>query len=458
MKAPLLFVATATGGRMAGADVECAGVATDSRTLRPGELFFALRGERFDGHAFVAAAAARGAAAAVVEHACDAPLPQVIVADTTAALGTLAAAWRARFDLPVIGVAGSNGKTTTKELLAAALAGAGPVLATRGNLNNQVGVPLTLFGLGPEHRHAVIEIGANHPGEVAALARLVRPTIALVTNSGDEHLEGFGSRAGAARAEGELFAALGGAGIAVVNVDDPFCSLWREQADGARILGFGIDAPAAVAARGIATGIEDGAFVTRFELVTGAAAAPVQLRLAGRHNVLNALAAAAAALAAGRPLPAIAAGLGAVAPVAGRLQLKPGRQGAWLLDDSYNANPSSMHAGIDVLCGLPGERWLVLGEMAELGAHAAAAHADIGRYARAAGVARLFACGVPARETVAAFGAGAAWFGEVTALAAAVADALAPGVTVLIKGSRVNRLERVVEALRAAPAAVANGG
>ncbi|MBM5813044.1 MAG: UDP-N-acetylmuramoyl-tripeptide--D-alanyl-D-alanine ligase, partial [Gammaproteobacteria bacterium] len=294
MKAPLQFVAAATGGRLAGASVECAGVATDSRTLRPGELFFALRGERFDGHDFVAAAAARGAAAAVVERPGDAPLPQVIVADTTVALGALAAAWRARFELPVIGVAGSNGKTTTRELLAAVLAGAGPVLATRGNLNNQVGVPLTLFGLGPQHRHAVIEIGANHPGEVAALARLVRPTIALVTNSGEEHLEGFGSRAGAARAEGELFAALGGSGSAVLNVDDPFGDLWREQAAGARILGFGIDTPAEVSARGIATAIEAGGFVTRFELVAGSAAAPVRLRLAGRHNVMNALAAAGA--------------------------------------------------------------------------------------------------------------------------------------------------------------------
>jgi UDP-N-acetylmuramoyl-tripeptide--D-alanyl-D-alanine ligase len=458
VKASLQYIAAATGGQRAGADVECSGVATDSRTLAGGELFFALRGERFDGHDFVAVAAGRGAAAAVVDHPCDVPLPQVVVADTTAALGALAGAWRGRFELPVIGVAGSNGKTTTKELLAAVLAGSGPVLATRGNLNNQIGVPLTLLGLEPGHRHAVIEIGANHPGEVAALARIVRPTIALVTNAGAEHLEGFGSLEGAARAEGELFEALDSAGSAVINADDPFHGLWRGLARGARILSFGIEAPAELRATSIAGRIEAGAFLTSFDLVHEGATEPVCLRLAGRHNVMNAGAAAGAARVAGLSLPAIAAGLGRAVPVAGRLQLKPGRCGAWLIDDSYNANPSSVRAGIDVLCELPGEHWLVLGEMAELGAHSLAAHAEVGEYARQRGVTRLIACGAPARAAVAAFGPRATWFADVPGLAEAVAAELAPCMTVLVKGSRINRLERVVERLREPPAAAASGG
>lgn len=457
MRASLQFVAGATGGRLAGADVECAGVSTDSRTLRRGELFVALRGERFDGHAFVGAAAERGAAAAVVERACAVELPQVVVGDTQAALGALAAAWRARFDLPVIGVAGSNGKTTTKELLAAVLAAGGPVLATRGNLNNHIGVPLTLLGLESGHRHAVIEIGANHPGEVAALARIVRPTIALVTNAGDEHLEGFGSRDGVARAEGELFEALATGGTAVINADDPYHDLWRSLLCATRCLTFGTGQGADLRALAVQGRIEDGAFVTRFELAQDDVRVPVQLNLAGRHNVMNAMAAAAAARAAGLSLPVIAAGLGRVTPVAGRLQLKAGRNGAWLVDDSYNANPSSMRAGIDVLRDLPGAHWLVLGEMAELGVHAEAAHREIGGYARAAGVARLFGYGGLARHAVAAFGAGAAWFEDPAGLAAAVTAELGPGVTVLIKGSRSNRLERVVERLREPAPAAGNG-
>ncbi len=370
--------------------------------------------------------------------------------DTQGALTALAAAWRARSRALLLGVGGSNGKTTTKELLAAILAEHGPTLATRGNLNNHIGVPLTLLGLSPTHRYAVIEMGANHPGEIAALAALAKPAIALVTNAGDEHLEGFGDLAGVAHAEGEMYAALGTEGTAVINADDPFCELWQTMAPrGARVLRFGIDAPADLRAQAITGRIESGTFATGFVLAVAGEQARVKLPLAGRHNVSNALGAAAAAHAAGVPLATIVAGLERMRPVAGRLQLKAGLRGSWLVDDSYNANPSSVRAGIDVLCALPGEHWLVLGEMAELGDETVASHAGIGDYARRAGITRLFAMGAAARYAVDAFGARASWYADATTLGDALAASLEPGVTALVKGSRVNRLERVVERLAA---------
>jgi len=463
MKGRMSDVADATGGRLAGANAAIAGVSTDSRTIEPGMLFVALAGERFDGHEFVAGAARRGAAGAVVAKPVAGGLPQVVVPDTQAALTALAADWRSRSRTLVLGVGGSNGKTTTKEMLAAILAGAGPTLATRGNLNNHIGVPLTLLRLEPAHRYAVIEMGANHPGEIAALAALAKPSIALVTNAGDEHLEGFGDLAGVARAEGEMFAALGPGSTAVINADDPFCESWQATVPpGTRILRFGIDAPADVRAQAIAGRIESGAFATTFVLSVDDAEARLRLPLAGRHNVSNALAAAAAAHAAGVALAAIVAGLERVGPVSGRLQLKAGLRGSWLIDDSYNANPSSVRAGIDVLSGLPGEHWLVLGEMAELGDETAASHAGVGDYARRAGVTRLFAMGAAARYAADAFGARASWYHDAGELADALAASLEPGVTALVKGSRVNRLERVVERLLAplpaAPRSAAGNG
>lgn len=457
MKARLSEVVAAAGGRLAGADAEFSGVSIDTRTLERGQLFFALRGERFDGHAFLQAAAEKGAAAAVVERAGEPGLPQVVVPDVQAALTALAGAWRRRSRALVLGVGGSNGKTTTKELLASILAQAGPTLATRGNLNNHIGVPLTLLRLEPSHRYAVIEMGANHPGEIAALAAVARPSIALVTNAGDEHLEGFGDLAGVAHAEGEMYAALPPDGTAVINADDPFHELWRTMARTARVLRFGIDSPAEARATAIQGRIEAGAFATAFTLTLAGEQARVRLALAGRHNVLNALGAAAAAHAAGVGLAAIAAGLERMRPVGGRLQLKAGPRGSWLIDDSYNANPSSVRAGIDVLCGLPGEHWLVLGEMAELGNQTEASHIGVGDYARRAGITRVFAMGEAARHAVAAYGTRANWYPDAASLAQAVATDIDAGVTVLIKGSRVNRLERVVDRLLAPPQAAGNG-
>jgi UDP-N-acetylmuramoyl-tripeptide--D-alanyl-D-alanine ligase len=458
LKGRLSEAAAVTGGRLAGPDAEFAGVSIDSRTVEPRQLFVALRGERFDGHAFVAGAAGRGAAGAIVEKVSDEALPQVVVRDAQAALTALASAWRATSRALVLGVGGSNGKTTTKELLAAIVSGAGPTLATRGNLNNHIGVPLTLLRLEPAHRYAVVEMGANHPGEIAALAAIAKPAIALVTNAGDEHLEGFGDLAGVARAEGEMFASLPADGTAIVNADDPFCELWQAMApSGARILRFAIDAPADVRALAIQGRIESGSFVTAFTLAIGGEQARVKLPLAGRHNVANALGAAGAAHAAGVALPLIAAGLERMRPVAGRLQLKPGLRGSWLIDDSYNANPSSVRAGIDVLCALPGEHWLVLGEMAELGDETVASHAGVGDYARRAGVTRLFAMGAATRHAVDSFGARAGWYDDAAQLSEALAVSLEPGVTALVKGSRVNRLERVVERLVVPLPAAGNG-
>ena len=457
MKRRLSEVAAATGGRLAGNDADFSGVSIDSRTLERGQLFVALRGERFDGHAFVAGAREKGAAAAVVEHELGSEFPQVVVRDSQAALTALAGAWRSKSRALVLGVGGSNGKTTTKELLAGILGGEGPTLATRGNLNNHIGVPLTLLRLEPAHRYAVIEMGANHPGEIAALAGLAAPSIALVTNAGDEHLEGFGDLAGVAHAEGEMYAALPSDGTAVINADDPFNELWRTMSRGERVVSFGIDAPAEVRASAIQGRIEAGAFVTHFILHLAGEQARVRLGLAGRPNVANALGAAAAAHAAGVALPAIAAGLERVRAVAGRLQLKPGPRGSWLIDDSYNANPSSVRAGIDVLCALPGEHWLVLGEMAELGDATVANHAAVGDYARRAGITRLFAMGEAARHAVGAFGARGNWYEDAARLADALAASLDSGVTALIKGSRINRLERVVQRLLEPLAAAGNG-
>ncbi|HTW37233.1 MAG TPA: UDP-N-acetylmuramoyl-tripeptide--D-alanyl-D-alanine ligase [Steroidobacteraceae bacterium] len=439
--------AHACGGRLEGADRPYSGVSTDSRTLRAAELFVALKGPHFDGHEFLTVAEKAGAAGAVVEGFREIPLAQIVVPNTGAALAHGARRWRAQFAIPLIGVAGSNGKTTVKEMIAAILARAGACLATQGNLNNHIGVPLTLLRLEPAHRFAVVEMGANRAGEVAALAAIAAPTIGLITNAGAEHLEGFGSLEGAARAEGEMVASLAPDGVAILNADDPFASLWRTLTR-ARVITFGLSAAADFRARDVGAEIIAGEFRTRFTLECGPGGrAAIELRLAGRHNVANALAAAAAASAAGASLEHVRAGLGIVRPVAGRLQLKPLRGGGWLIDDSYNANPSSVRAGIEVLAELEGRKWLVLGDMAELGAFARSSHTEIGAFARERGIERLFATGELARLAAESFGEHAEWHEDTDSLARALVRAVTPEARLLIKGSRVNRLERVVAAL-----------
>jgi len=457
MNRRLSFLAQACGGRLAGPDCEFGAVSIDSRTLAPGDLFVAIRGERFDGHDYAAAAREAGACALLVSRPLPVELPQLIVDDTLVALAQGSAAWRRQFTLPLAGVGGSNGKTTTKELLAAILRRRGPTLATHGNLNNHIGVPLTLFRLDPAHQAAVVEMGANHAGEIAALVEMTAPTVGLVTNAGAEHLEGFGSLEGVARAEGEMFAGLAREATAVVNADDAFAALWRDMCTAGRVLTFGRAAAADFRARNVSCGIERGEWTTRFDLATPDGEVPVRLALSGLHNVLNAAGAAAAAFACGAGRDDIAAGLADVRPVRGRLQLRAARHGAWIIDDSYNANPTSALAGLEVLGSVEGERWLVLGEMAELGEHATAGHVEVGRAARQHGVTQLFAVGAPTLHAVEAFGRGGHWFPDAQALTAAVSGALHPGVVMLVKGSRVNRLERVVEALAEPPPAASNG-
>jgi UDP-N-acetylmuramoyl-tripeptide--D-alanyl-D-alanine ligase len=442
----LSHFAAAMAGTLVGDDRPFTEVATDSRTLPAGALFVALKGPRFDGHAFLGDVAARGAAGAVVAAPAAISLPQIVVADPLSALQAAARAWREQFRMPLVGVAGSNGKTTTKELLAAILAEGGPCLATCGNLNNHIGVPLTLLGLEARHHAAVIEMGANRAGEVAALVAIARPTVGLVTNAGAEHLEGFGDLDGVAAAEGEMYSGLAPGAIAVINGEDAYADSWRRMSRAARVVTFGVSGGHDFRARDVATGAA-GAFAQRFVLETPAGRAPIELALAGRHNIMNALAAAAAAAAAGATLTQMATGLAHARAVRGRLQLKSALGGARLIDDSYNANPSSLAAGLDVLARLPGDHWLVLGEMGELGHEAEAAHVAAGRSARAAGVSRLFAVGALTRLSVESFGAGAEWFADTGALAARVKPLLDAQISMLVKGSRSNRLERVVEAL-----------
>ncbi len=463
MKRSLRTLAAAVGGTLHGvhgdADPLYGDVSTDTRTLDAGALFVGLRGPKFNGDEFVAAAASAGAVAAMVSRPMPVELPQVVVADTLLALQALARAWRTAFSLPLVAIAGSNGKTTTKEMTAAILRQRGPCLATRGNLNNHIGVPLTLMGLDATHRSAVIELGANRRGDVAELCGFAQPTVGLITNAGAEHLEGFGDLDGVAQGEGEAVASLRSDATAVINADDPYADYWRGLAGGRPIRTFGVQRPADFTATGIAQTIERGDFLTRFMLRSPAGEVPVTLVAGGAHNIVNALAASAAAAAAGATVQDIAAGLGAFRPVAGRLQLKAGPLGSQIIDDSYNANPSSVRAGLEVLAGLQSATWFVCGEMAELGPESAALHAGIGSYARECGVQRLFAVGAGTHATVDAFGGGAEWFADVQALTARVHDELCPGVTILVKGSRINRLERVVQALtRTAPALLPEAG
>ena len=459
MRRTLAEFARACGGVLQGADAVYTDVVSDSRTLTPGQLFIALRGPRFDGAEFLPAALAAGAAGAVVPAAQPLGLPQIVVRDTQEALERAAHAWRAAFAGPLVGVAGSNGKTTAKEMTAAILGQAGSCLATRGNLNNHIGVPLTLLRLTAEHRFAVIEMGANHPGEVAALARLASPSVGMITNAGAEHLEGFGTLEGVARAEGEIIAGLTEAATAVINADDAFAGLWRTLTR-AHVVTFGVQQRADFSASEVRATVGAAGFRTRFRLRAPQGSATVELAVGGAHNIANALAAAAAAASAGATLEHITAGLAAVRAVPGRLQFRQAAGGAWLIDDSYNANPSSMRAAIGVLGSLVGRKWLVLGDMAELGSAAGDAHAEVGELARASGIERLYATGGLMARAAESFGAGARWFADVPALTAAlVPDLAAAGaeVRVLIKGSRCNRLERVVAALTGGAGASAGG-
>jgi len=441
-------VAQAVDGRLVGADLPLSGVSTDTRAIAPGQLFIALRGERFDAHDFLAPAVASGATALLVadETKLPAGVSAVVVDDTRLALGRLAAAWRAQFDIPVIAVTGSNGKTTTKEMIAAILKAAfgDAVLATRGNFNNDIGLPLTLLGLNATHRAAVIEMGMNHPGEIAYLAPLGAPTVALVTNAQRAHLEGMGDLDEVAREKGSIFAGLQANGVAVINADDAYAETWKAMAAPHAVRTFGVDHAADVFGKVRQHGLE-----TALEVGAPEGEAAIRLSIPGRHNARNAMAAAAACLAAGLPLSAVLAGLESFAGVKGRLQRRSGKNGAEILDDTYNANPDSVRAGIDVLAATIGRKLFVLGDMGEIGEASGQYHDEIGGYAKSQGIDRLYALGDAAQQAVRNFGEGARHYCNVEKLIAAVDKELGPETTVLVKGSRFMKMERVADALAA---------
>ncbi len=432
------------------------GVSTDSRSIQAGQLFVALHGPNFDGHQYLAQVRAAGAAAAVVSHLVDDDLPQILVDDTRLALGRLAATWRAQFDGPVIGITGSNGKTSLKEMCAAIMRQQGECWFTQGNLNNDIGVPLTLFQLDPnKHRAAVIEMGANHVGEIAYLTQLVRPDVAVVNNVGPAHIGEFGSMDNIARGKAEIWQGLRDGGMAVLNADDVYfdywCALTHEQA----AISFGTNAKADVRLRdgSLECQLNGERFAQRFIVERGDEQIDVALPLVGRHNVMNALAATAVTMAAGATAAQVVAGLATVQAVKGRLYPLAGINQQLLLDDSYNANAASMKAAIDVLAQMSGERILVIGDMAELGDEAESTHRTVAVQAREAGISRLFGCGPLSRLAVEAFGEGGQGFSERSVLSLALQDvmqAAAPATqVVLCKGSRSARMDEVVAAVKA---------
>jgi UDP-N-acetylmuramoyl-tripeptide--D-alanyl-D-alanine ligase len=442
MTMPLSEAAEVLNTHYSGNDTVFSGISTDTRSLSKGNLFVALQGPNFDGHNYLQLAAERGAAAVATSKQVVAKLPRLEVADTRIALGLLASHWRRRFEIPVVAITGSNGKTTVKEMLASILELCGPTLATAGNFNNDIGLPHTLLRLDQQHRFAVIELGANHPGEIDYLAQLTRPDVALVNNAAPAHLEGFGSLEGVAHAKGELFASLSENGIAIINADDPFASLWRKLSAQYSVIEFGLENRADITAQW-----QPELNGSRLQITTPAGDFLTALQVPGRHNVMNALAACAAAVALNIDCEIIAAGLAAFKSVKGRLQVQPGIHGSRLIDDTYNANPASLQAALDVLAEQPGQRWLVLGDMGELGEASEAMHSQVAADASIAGVSELFVLGELAEISAAAFGQGAVICSSMDELISILHQKLQADVTVLIKGSRFMHMERLVEAL-----------
>ena len=438
--------ARAVGGTLEGDSVRFSAVTTDSRAVAANDLFVALKGERFDGHAYLPEAQRRGAIAAMTSRVVplQPPMAQVVVDDTRLGLGRLAASWRSRFALPLVALTGSNGKTTVKEMLAAILAARDGdrslVLATEGNLNNDIGMPLTLLKLREQHRHAVIEMGMNHEGEIDYLTRIARPTVAVVNNAQRAHVGILGSIEAIARAKGEIYAGLPASGTAVINDDDAFANYWKGLNRGRRIVTFGFASSATVRGR------LDGAAL-RVRLPDDEFA--VTLQVSGEHNMRNALAACAAAFALGIAVADMREGLAGFAGVPGRLQRRRTRGGCWLIDDTYNANPESMKAAIRVLAAQGGRRVLVMGDMGELGPGSADLHAEVGVFAREAGIDALLALGNDSREAARAFGENAQSFDDIDGVIGAARAACAEGTTLLVKGSRFMQMERVTDALAA---------
>ncbi|GJL81030.1 MAG: UDP-N-acetylmuramoyl-tripeptide--D-alanyl-D-alanine ligase [marine bacterium B5-7] len=453
----LATAAKAMNGRFTGIDRLFTSVSTDSRNLSADALYVALRGERFDGHDFIEPAIDGGAVGVVVDSEPDMDLPAIVVDDTLIALQQLAQNWRSRFHGPLIAVTGSNGKTTVKEMLGSILSLAAPTLLSSGNQNNHIGVPLSLLKLRDDHQYAVIEMGMNHAGELAVLTRLAAPTVALINNAAAAHLEGLGSIDQVARAKAEIFEGLDDDGIAVVNADDAYADYWKELNAHRKVITFGFGSDADVCAQ---ADIEVEHSLMRIksrdsELV-------FTLLMAGRHNAANALAAATVALALDIPLDVIKAGLESFSPVAGRSEVVQLKNGDRLINDSYNANPASMQAAIEMLARFSGRRIMVMGDMAELGPDSNQLHADIGDYARSLAIDEMMAIGPASRHAIDAFGASGRYFDRIDQLSEALLESLSANkdsfagmTTVLIKGSRSMGMERVSQSLMER---LANGG
>lgn len=415
------------------------GVSSDSRALMPGQLFVALKGPNFDAHDYLAQALAAGAVAVMVERRMSVAAPQLVVGDTLQALGKLGAAWRQELGLPMIAVTGSNGKTTVKEIMASILAQTGPIFATKGNLNNDIGVPLTLLSIETQHVAAVVEMGANHAKEIEYLTNLTHPNVAVLTNAAAAHLEGFGSLAGVANAKGEIFQGLQGTGWAVINADDQYVDLWRQLAAPNSIITFGLNNAADVSCQWqwsqqgmqLDVSLPEDNFSCHLDLI-------------GRHNVMNALAAIAATKSAGVPVEAIKQGIEAMQAVPGRLQMKQGAGEAMVIDDTYNANPTSLRAALDVLTHFQGQKVLALGDMGELGEDTPALHREAGGTAKSLGIDRLYALGENSALAVQEFGANAEHFNSHESLVDALKKAMHKDTVVLVKGSRSMKMERVV--------------
>ena len=455
---PLSVCAAELDAQLKGDDLDLANVSIDTRTLNPGDVYVAIRGDQFDGHRFINDAVLKGASAIVAEASFDVDaqgiaseggaIPVLQVANTRHALGGIASLWAQGHQVPTIAVTGSNGKTSVKEMLASILGQQGPALSTKGNLNNDIGVPLTLLSLRDEHRYAVIEMGANHVGEINALSAMVQPDVAVVTNIGAAHIEGFGSVEAIAQAKGEIFSGVSNGGFAVVNIDDHFAPQLRDAADGLsiRTFGFGDDADVRGVEQHQASAKSSGR--SSFQMKTLDQTWSTPFSLLGRHNVMNALAATAAAQCLDIQRESIVAGLKAMEAVAGRLQLVIGIESSTVINDSYNANPTSAKAAIDVLADFSGDRHLVLGNMAELGENANRLHAEVGEYAKERGVDHVWTIGDLAEHTSTAFGRGHHFFSQAELLLA-IESNLTAASTVLVKGSRSSKMEMVVRALTA---------
>ena len=435
----LYEIAEMVQGAINGADIPIEGISIDSRTTKPGDLFVAIKGERFNGHDFVKTAAASGAAALMVSQAVTSPLAQIRVPDTLQALSELAAQWCRRLNITILALTGSNGKTTTKEIIASILRRCRQVVATPGNFNNHIGVPLTVLSIREQHDAAVVEMGANHHGDIRNLCDIVKPDIALLLNASAAHIEGFGSLDGVAEAKGEIFESLSESGTAILNKDDAYYRYWLQRIKKQRVVEFSLSTKADFHLLS-----HQGQTV---ELSLAGKPRTCRMQLLGRHNISNVLAAAAASYVAGAGIDDIVAGIESVSPVPGRLVARNGMNGCRLIDDSYNANPASLEVALAVLKQIPGEHWLALGTMAELGDESVNLHARAGKQAKSMDVHRLFAIGDDARIAAENFGEEGESFGSIAALIPQLKAQLKPGVSLLVKGSRSARMDQLVAAL-----------